>query len=97
MDRHDWEHLINGPAVREGLKDAEVAVINIGEIGINVLKVAGYGFESFFFFGKPHHDGPEKTLGKTALPQVDRACREELAHFIAIVNGVVEAFLKIAG
>jgi hypothetical protein len=38
VDRHDGEQLLDGPGVGQGLEDAEVAEVDIGERGLQVLQ-----------------------------------------------------------
>ena len=96
VHRHHREELVDGPAVRQGLEDAEVAVVDVGQAHVDVLQVAGHGLELHLFLGDAHDDGPEKTLRKGTLAQIHAARGEELAHLVTVVDGVVVAFLQVA-
>ena len=97
MHGHDGEELINGPGVRQRLENTEVAVVDVRKIGVDVLQVPGNNLELVLLLGNAHEDCPEKALGQAALAQIDSACGKKLTHFAAVVDGVVVAFLQIAG
>ena len=93
MQRHDGEDLVNRPGVRQRLEDAEVAVVDVGEHGFEYfgfgegVRVAVGDFLDF------RHDDHEDLFDLRAGAQVKLAAHEAVARFVAVVHGVVEAFL----
>ena len=96
MDRHDRENLLNGPGVRQGLKDAEIAMVDIGQ---HPVKVSELRARIFQVFGQAVHLGdgcPEELLSQRTLAQGDFAIVEESPCFIAVEDDIVEHFLNVA-
>ncbi len=46
VDRHDREQLVDGPDVRRRLEDREVAVVDGGQIAIEVLELFGHELQA---------------------------------------------------
>ena len=95
VDGHDGEELVDGPGVRQGLEQREVSVVEIHQGGGQLAEVFRDVIELGDEVGDAGEDVPEPGFGQAALAQRGAAIEKLRAHLVAVIGGVVEAFLEV--
>ena len=66
---HDREKVVNRPGVGQGLENAEITVIDIGQGRLYSFKLVRYVLEFADVFRNVHNYVPEYFFGNGAVPQ----------------------------
>ncbi len=97
VNGHHGEQLVDRPHVRERLKYAEIAVIRVGKHGVQMLQLVRDAVVFLRLARDIAHHVPENLFRLGAVAQRDGPVFEKLAHFVAIEDGVIQAFLHVFG
>jgi hypothetical protein len=95
VQRHYREKLVNSPAVRDGLKYREIAVIYVCNCTLDVLQVRRSIFKLLLLLGDLVDRVPEDLFRKRTLAKAYPAMLEHVAYFIAVIKRVIVALLYI--
>ena len=96
-ERDHGKELADGPGVRQGLEDAEVGVIDIGQFFLQPRQIRGYGPVTLQVVGDTVDDPQVEAFRQGHGPQSHLAAAEEVPDLVQVVAGVVVGLPRVAG
>src|SRR5579872_1020963 len=97
MDGHDREQLLDGPAIRNALKEGEIAEVGVREHAVQAFQLFGEKFELLGHFENAPANCPIQVFSLAALRQRKIAKIEQIQRRIQRLLGVMKAFEQILG
>ena len=95
VDGHDGKQLVYGPDIGQGLEQAEVAVINVGQLFREILQFRRYPRQVRQQRRDTVQNAHADIFRQGSLPQGGLAVVKQFTQLVPVEQGVVIAFLEV--